>query len=113
MVTINSTSGTLALAAGVPVVTLGQAVYALPGLTFQGGLDRFWTESEPPDQALFAAFRRVLAHTCLVRGGFHSVKGLDMLTENAAARLEARFPGQASLRGRAADGVGAMPMAVG
>ena len=113
MVTINSTSGTLALAAGVPVVALGQAVYAMPGLTFQGGLDRFWTEAQPPDPALFAAFRRVLAHTCLVRGGFYSTKGLDMLAENAAARLEARPPGQASLRGRAAYETGAVPVAVG
>ena len=113
MVTINSTSGTLALAAGVPVVTLGQAVYAMPGLTFQGELDRFWTEAESPDPALFAAFRRVLAHTCLVRGGFHSVKGSVMLTESAAARLSARSPGQASLRERGADEINAVPVAIG
>jgi capsular polysaccharide export protein len=89
MVTINSTSGTLALAAGVPVMTLGQAVYDMPGLTFQGSLDAFWTEAAPPDLALFAAFRRVLAHRCLVRGGFFSTGAVRLLTEGSVARLEA------------------------
>src|ERR1700753_2157524 len=88
MVTINSTSGTLALAAGVPVITLGQAVYDMPGLTFQGTLDAFWTEASPPDASLFAAFKRVLAHRCLVRGGFFSTEGVRLLTEGAVARLE-------------------------
>ncbi len=95
MVTVNSTSGTLALAAGVPVMTLGQAIYDLPGLTFQGPLDAFWTMAEPPDAALFIAFRRVLAHRCLVRGGFFSTAGVAMLTREAVARLEARAPGHA------------------
>jgi capsular polysaccharide export protein len=88
MVTINSTSGTLALAAGVPVTTLGQAVYDIPGLTFQGSLDAFWTQATPPDTDLFAAFRRVLAHRCLVRGGFFSTEGVTLLTEGAVTRLE-------------------------
>lgn len=88
MVTINSTSGTLALAAGVPVTTLGQAVYDIPGLTFQGSLDAFWTQATPPDAALFTAFRRVLAHRCLIRGGFFSTQAIRLLTEGAVARLE-------------------------
>ncbi len=95
MVTINSTSGTLALAAGVPVMTLGQAVYDMPGLTFQGSLDAFWTTTEPPDTALFKAFRRVLAHRCLVRGGFFSTEAVKLLTEGAVARLETLQAAQA------------------
>jgi capsular polysaccharide export protein len=89
VVTINSTSGTLALAAGVPVITLGQAIYDMPGLTFQGSLDAFWTEAATPDTTLFTAFRRVLAHRCLVRGGFFSAEAVRLLTEGAVARLEA------------------------
>jgi capsular polysaccharide export protein len=88
MVTINSTSGTLALAAGVPVITLGQAIYDIPGLTFQGNLDAFWHDGNAPDLALFAAFRRVLAHRCLIRGGFFSTEAVRLLTEGAVARLE-------------------------
>jgi capsular polysaccharide export protein len=89
MVTINSTSATLALAAGVPVVTLGQAVYDIPGLTFQGTLDLFWENAPPPDAKLYTAFRRVLLHYCLVRGGFFSDEACAMLSDAAIARIEA------------------------
>ena len=95
VVTVNSTTGTLALACGVPVITLGNAVYDLPGLTAQSGLPAFWTAPERPDPAMFDAFRRVLAHRCLIRGGFFSDRGLDMLTEGAVARLEAAEPPRA------------------
>lgn len=89
VVTINSTSGTLALAHHVPVVTLGRAIYDVPGITFQGDLDRFWAALEPPDAALFDDFRRVLTKHCLIRGGFFSEEGLDMLVAEAAMRLQA------------------------
>lgn len=95
MVTINSTSGTLALAAGVPITTLGDALYDIAGLTFRGELDAFWTQAEPPDATLFEAFRRVLAHRSLVRGGFFSDEGVAMLTEGVVARLEALNPAHA------------------
>jgi capsular polysaccharide export protein len=88
MVTINSISGTQALASGVPVMTRVKAVYDMPGLTFQGSLDAFWVQAGPPDSALFAAFRRVLAHRCLVRGGFFSTEAVMLLTEASLGRLE-------------------------
>ena len=59
LVTINSTSGTLALALDVPVIALGQAVYDMPDITFQGSLDNFWADPGKPDAETFAAFRRV------------------------------------------------------
>jgi capsular polysaccharide export protein len=90
MVTVNSTSGTLALARGVPVVVLGKAVYDLPDLTFQGGLDRFWTTATPPDAATFAAFHRVLIDECLIPGGFFSDEALDKVVTHAIARFEGR-----------------------
>lgn len=90
MVTVNSTSGTLALARGVPVVVLGKAVYDLPDLTFQGGLDRFWTESAPPDAATFAAFQRVLIDTCLIPGGFFSDAAIAKVVAHAIARFEGK-----------------------
>ncbi len=92
VVTVNSTTGTFALAAGVPVITLGHAIYALPGLTFQGELDQFWTDHTTPDAALYDAFRRVLVDRCLIRGGFFSDEGLDMLVTGAVGRLEAAAP---------------------
>jgi len=87
MVTVNSTSGTLALAAGVPVLTLGTAVYDLPGLTDQQGLAGFWRAPRAPDATLFDAFRRVLADRCLLHGGFHDAAGIDLLVPQACRRL--------------------------
>lgn len=92
MVTINSTSGTLALALDVPVITLGQAVYDIEGITFQGRLDDFWCNPGKPDTETFAAFRRVLIDRCLVAGGFFSEEALAKVTEGVIARLEAASP---------------------
>jgi capsular polysaccharide export protein len=92
MVTINSTSGTLALAHEVPVIPLGQAVYDIDGITFQGTLDDFWRDPGKPDSDVFSAFRRVLIDRCLVAGGFFSEQALDKVTKGVIARLEAASP---------------------
>ena len=88
MVTINSTSGTFGLAMGVPVVALGHAVYDIPDITFQGGLDAFWRTPVAPDEATYAAFRRVLIERCLIPGGFFSEEALDKVVRHAIARFE-------------------------
>jgi capsular polysaccharide export protein len=87
VVTVNSTTGTLALAAGVPVKVLGRAVYDVPGITHQGTLDQFWQAPDRPQWELFDAFRRVVAHHCLLRGGFSSREGRALLIEPAVRRL--------------------------
>lgn len=88
MVTINSTTGTLGLALGVPVVVLGHAIYDLPDITCQNGLDDFWANPTPPDAQSFAAFRRVLIDRCLIPGGFFSGEALDRVVKHAIARFE-------------------------
>jgi len=103
VVTVNSTTGTLALACGVPVITLGDAIYNIPDVTFQGDLDAFWTQPVPPDGATFDAFRRVVVQRCLVRGGYFSEIGLDMLVRGSLARLEQAALAHAAL----ADGAAA------
>jgi capsular polysaccharide export protein len=95
VVTVNSTTGTLALAMGIPVVTLGMAIYDIAGLTYQGPLDEFWNAPTPPDAALFNAFRQVLTSRCLLVGSFFSEEGIKLLVNNAVNRLEATLPGQA------------------
>lgn len=90
VVTINSTSGTFALAAGVPVVALGHAVYDIAEITFQGSIDAFWQDPPPPSPETFAAFRRVLIERCLIPGGFFSEEALDKVVRHAVARLEGR-----------------------
>lgn len=87
VVTVNSTTGTLALASGVPVIALGQAVYNIPGITFDGPLDAFWSRPTPPDPRIWDAFSRVLQARCLVYGGFASDEGIEMLVEGSITRL--------------------------
>lgn len=88
MVTINSTSGTLGLMLGKPVVVLGSAIYDVPGITCQDGLDAFWGNPVAPDLEVFAAFRRVLIDRCLIPGGFFSEEALAMVVRHAIARFE-------------------------
>lgn len=87
MICVNSTSGTLALAANTPVCTLGDAIYDIPGLTFQGHLDDFWTDPTPPEPGLYRAFRRVLVDRCLVRGGLASESAVETLVQSMADKL--------------------------
>jgi len=87
MVCVNSTSATLALAAGSPVCTLGEAIYKVPGLTYPHHLDEFWTDPMPPEPGLYGAFRRVLVDRCLVRGGIASESAVQMLIKSMLERL--------------------------
>jgi len=89
VVTVNSTTGTLSLRHGVPTAVLGDAVYDIPRITHQGGLDSFWASPSAPDMEVFDAFRRVLVDRCLIHGGYFSEEGLQMLVAGAATRLEA------------------------
>lgn len=89
MVTVNSTAATFALASGIPVIPLGSAVYDLPGLTHQDSLETFWRAPCAPDPALFQAFRRVLAHACLVRGDFFTPHGVAQAVAGTVPRIEA------------------------
>lgn len=92
VVTVNSTTGTLALACGVPTITLGHAIYDMEDLTYQGTLDQFWNDLQAPDAVTFAAFRRVLIEKCLIPGGFFSEEGLNRLVRSTIARLEQYTP---------------------
>ena len=89
VVTVNSTAGLQSLREGKPLIALGTALYDMPGLTFQHGLDRFWTEATPPDPRLVEALRRVLAAHALIRGGFFSEEGISEAVGHAVARFEA------------------------
>ncbi|MBN8829225.1 MAG: capsular biosynthesis protein [Sphingomonadales bacterium] len=87
MVTVNSTSATLALAAGIPTIALGKAIYNIPGVTHQGRLDDFWARGQAPDPKVFDAFRRVLYDRCLIYGGLASETATKILVESAVERL--------------------------
>lgn len=87
MVTVNSTSATLALAAGVPTIALGKAIYNIARLTSRCKLDEFWACPTAPDPDVFDAFRRVLYDCCLIYGGLASASATETLVQSAIERL--------------------------
>ena len=88
LVTVNSTAATSAMVLGKPVKLLGQAVYDVTGLSFQGDLDAFWTMAAPPDPELLRAFLALLCGAYMVRGAFHQDSGLAAAVAGAVARLD-------------------------
>ncbi|WP_226951364.1 capsular biosynthesis protein [Rhizobium terrae] len=95
IVTVNSTVGLTALGRARPVITLGAAIYDVPGLTFQDSLTAFWRNPTPPDIGLFDQFLRALAATTQVRGGFIGADAIRTGAKNVGARLmeaEDRLP---------------------
>lgn len=87
VVTVNSTTGMRALHLGTPLVVLGQAVFDVPGLTHQGGLDSFWSQAIPPDADLVRAFLKALAGALQIRGVFFEKEGISLAAKEAAERL--------------------------
>lgn len=87
VVTVNSTTGTLALAQNVPVKVLGRAVYNIDHVTDQQPLDDFWANPTPPDPDTLHAFMKVLIDRCLIEGGFFSEEGLSTLVAGTLRRV--------------------------
>lgn len=87
LVTVNSSAGVDGLAAGLPTISLAPSIYDVPGLTFQGTLDRFWTEGATPDVGLFDAWRSALAASIQVRGTIYSRAGTLAAAHAVAERV--------------------------
>ena len=87
-VLVNSTVGTSALARGCPVIALGEAIYDMPELTFQGSLDQFWCEAQPPNKAVFDAFRSSIIDLCQINGCFYYRKGIKHVVRGSLAYFE-------------------------
>lgn len=73
-VLVNSTVGLHAMRLGVPTCVRGHAIFDVPGLSHQSGLDGFWTAPEPVDPELFAKFERALTQI-QVKGSFYDPAG--------------------------------------
>lgn len=98
MITVNSTAGISALKLGSPVMTLGEAIYDVAGMTYQGELEAFWKDATPPDTALVDAFVNAIAATIQIRGVFYSEPGLTAAVGHAVDRLYAGEVGAATDR---------------
>lgn len=88
-VTVNSTSGSVALEFNCPTITLADPIYNLPGLTFQDGLDAFWAATPKPDAELFKHYRNTVMYGTQINGSLYCRDGIELATENAARVLEA------------------------
>ncbi|HEY0720129.1 MAG TPA: capsular biosynthesis protein [Gammaproteobacteria bacterium] len=103
VVVINSTVGLSALLHDAPTKVCGKALYDFPGLTYQGGLDRFWQEAPEaiPDPSLFYRFLQHLVARTQLNGSFY--KRLKL--EGSHAGLAWPKPSRAAATER--DGAGA------
>ena len=86
VVVINSTVGLSALHHGTPLKVCGNAIYDMPGLTFQGGLDDFWQNSQQakPDKLLLTRFIGYLVLNSQLNGSFY--KRLPIIASVAGLR---------------------------
>lgn len=89
MITVNSTSGIVALEQGLPTLALGDAIYAFDGLAQTSGLDGFWEHPQPPQPELITAFRNTLAHTVQINGGFYCQPAIRLAVDNSLPALNA------------------------
>lgn len=88
MVTINSTTGLVALSKHCPTKVMGQAFWDMDGLTHQGPLDEFWANPTPPTPENAAAFQKYVFEKTQVNGGLYSKNGLRILMPNLRQVIE-------------------------
>lgn len=72
VVTINSTAGLSALIHNKPLKVMGQSIYNIKGLTYQGCLNTFWHTQFKPDPVLFRKFRIYLRSQTQINSVFYS-----------------------------------------
>ncbi|OYU33948.1 MAG: capsular biosynthesis protein [Novosphingobium sp. PASSN1] len=73
VIVINSTVGLTSIGMKCPTKAVGEAVWDMPGMTYQGPLDRFWTEADSaiPDRTLYLKFRDELITRTQLNGNFY------------------------------------------
>ena len=71
VVVINSTVGLSAIHQGVPLKNLGEAVYDMPDLTYQGELGDFWQQPRKPLGNLYESFHNHVVQTTQINGSFY------------------------------------------
>ena len=70
-IVLNSTVGMSSLLHNTPVITLGDAIYNIPGISFRGGLKKFFTEPNGVDSQLNRKFRSYLQASNQINGSFY------------------------------------------
>jgi hypothetical protein len=88
VITVNSTVGLQALYHGTPVITLGESVYQVPGLVYDGELADFWQAPGEVDRPLYERFRAHLIASSQLNASFYAER--PALQPAAARAQEAR-----------------------
>lgn len=83
---VNSTVGLHAIQYHVPSIALGHAIFDVPGLTHQRGLDTFWTNPDPVDAEFVPVYLRALSRI-QIKGSFFAKDGQDHAIREIAKRL--------------------------
>ncbi|MBA8901834.1 capsular biosynthesis protein [Rhizobiales bacterium] len=98
LVTVNSTSGLLALNHGKPVLSLGEAIYNRRDLVWgrysndldaTAGIDDFWLSPMPPKRDAVKAFNKRMHEESLVNGSFYLRNLIDITTKRVVRRIQA------------------------
>jgi len=90
VVVVNSTVGLSALHHGRPLIALGNAIYGMPGLTWQGSIDTFWLGATEPDMHLYQLFLNYVLYKTQINGDFYTKSGIRMAIPAVIDRLEAQ-----------------------
>lgn len=72
IISLNSTAGITALAHSKPLKVLGNALYDIEGLTYQGSLQQFWHADFKPDAELFDKFIQYLIENTQLNTTFYA-----------------------------------------
>ncbi len=97
VLTVNSTSGLLALKHGKPLLVFGHALYDLPGLVTIAkdtphDLDEFWHSRRDPDQRIFNLFTERMLRESLVNGSFYLREWSTKTSERICNRVREQTP---------------------
>lgn len=79
VITINSTAGISALIHKKPLIVMGDALYDIKGLTFQGHINNFWSSHFKPDMDLFKKFSTYLRINTQINAVFYGKKSPEMI----------------------------------
>jgi len=101
MITINSTSGLSAIAHGVPLLLIGDALYANQRLAVcargEPDFDAFWQGAPVAGAAERRLYIEWIKATCLKRGDFYAKSGMGLACQGVLEAMHAARPVQASV----------------
>lgn len=92
VVTINSTAGISALIHNKPLKVMGNALYDIKGMTYQGHLHQFWTADFAPDMKLFKKFRGYLLANTQINAVYYG-ENMDYFGNESSIKLSIKSVG--------------------